>query len=199
MASTAARPYHHGNLRAALLEEAERALARDGVQGLSLRELARGLGVSHAAPRRHFADRQALFTALAESGFGRLGRELDAALAAAGPEFSERLAAVAGAYVRFATEHAALLELMFVAKHGPGAEFLHELATQAFAAPMTVIAQGQAAGDVVAGDLERIGVLTWATMHGLAGMINSGLVFDAPLPELVAEAVDRLVAGLAPR
>src|SRR5919107_3634135 len=79
-----ARPYHHGNLRAALLEAAERALARGGE--LSLRELAREVGVSHAAPRRHFADKQALLDALAEGGFERLGAEMRAAIAGAGPD-----------------------------------------------------------------------------------------------------------------
>ena len=95
------RPYHHGNLRAALLEAAERALARGGE--LSLRELAREVGVSHAAPRRHFAGKQALLDALAEDGFERLGADMRDAIAGAGPEFRARLTALARTYVRFAT------------------------------------------------------------------------------------------------
>ena len=79
---TATRSYHHGNLRAALLEEAERALAAG--RELSLRELAREVGVSHAAPRRHFADKQALLDAMAQDGFERLGAELGEALSAEG-------------------------------------------------------------------------------------------------------------------
>ncbi len=63
------RPYHHGNLRTALLAQAEKTVRERGVQDLSLRELAREVGVSHGAPRRHFPDRQALLNALAESGF----------------------------------------------------------------------------------------------------------------------------------
>src|SRR3954469_19753524 len=113
------RPYHHGNLRAALLEAAERALARGGE--LSLRELAREVGVSHAAPRRHFAGKQALLDALAEDGFERLGNDLRGAMADA-DGFDARLRAFVRAYVRFATEHAALLELMFAGKHRPGAD-----------------------------------------------------------------------------
>jgi len=66
------RPYHHGHLRDALLAEAERTLREQGVEQLSLRDLARQAGVSHAAPRRHFADRQALLDALAGAGFARL-------------------------------------------------------------------------------------------------------------------------------
>src|SRR5213592_1296667 len=81
------RSYHHGNLRAALLEGAERMLAERGSGELSLRELAREVGVSHAAPRRHFPDRQALLDALAEAGFARLGSELRTAVDGAGEDF----------------------------------------------------------------------------------------------------------------
>jgi AcrR family transcriptional regulator len=117
------RPYHHGNLRAALLGEAERTLREQGIDALSLRDLARQAGVSHAAPRRHFADRQALLDALAASGFVRLGDEVRAAIDAAGEDYQARLRAVATAYVRFATRDAALLELMFAAKNaGPAAK-----------------------------------------------------------------------------
>ena len=97
------RPYHHGNLREALLEQAERTLRERGVEALSLRELAREVGVSHGAPRRHFPDRQALLDALAEAGFERLGAELRAAADGAGEDFEPRLRATAAAYVRFAT------------------------------------------------------------------------------------------------
>src|ERR1700686_4544319 len=87
------RPYHHGNLRAALLEQAERTVRERGVQDLSLRELARAVGVSHGAPRRHFPDRQALLDALAEAGFARLGAELRDAVDGAGDDFQARLRA----------------------------------------------------------------------------------------------------------
>src|SRR5881409_3479699 len=127
VADVATRPYHHGNLRAALLERAERVVSERGVHALSLRELAREVGVSHAAPRRHFADRQALLDALALEGF------------------------------RFATRHAALVELMFAAKHRPGAEELEDAAQRAFAMVLALIDQAQAAGELVAGDCERIG------------------------------------------
>ena len=67
------RPYHHGNLREALLAAAERTLVAGGASSLTLRELGRELGVSHTSPRRHFADKQALLDALALRGFERLG------------------------------------------------------------------------------------------------------------------------------
>src|SRR5688572_681019 len=100
------RTYHHGNLRATLLGHAERVLDEGGE--LSLRELARRAGVSHAAPRRHFPDKQELLDALALDGFRRLRAQLDVALASEDP-----MLAWAQTYVRFATEHAALLDLMY--------------------------------------------------------------------------------------
>jgi AcrR family transcriptional regulator len=197
--ATTTRPYHHGNLRAALLEGAERALARGGVQELSLREVAREIGVSHAAPRRHFAGKQALLDALAEDGFLRLEREMREALGRAGDGFRERLAALARTYVRFATQHAALLELMYAGKHRPGAEAVREAGERAFAAPLALIAEGQAAGEVIAGDPERIGALAWASFHGLAAMANGGLIDGAALDVLVDEAVAQLQDGFRPR
>jgi AcrR family transcriptional regulator len=189
-----ARAYHHGNLREALLEAAERSLG-DG--GLSLRELARDVGVSHAAPRRHFPDKQALLDALAEDGFERLGRELDEAMSAVGGSLRERLGAFARAYVRFATEHSALLELMFAGKHRD--ETLRAAANRAFAAPLALFTAAQASGEIVAGDTERVGIVALATLQGLASLANNNMLGDADLDEVVEEAVDRLVLGLRPR
>jgi AcrR family transcriptional regulator len=197
LAPVTARPYHHGNLRTALLQGAERALARGSVQELSLREVAREIGVSHAAPRRHFAGKQALLDALAQDGFERLEREMRAAMEADG--FRERLAALARTYVRFATEHAALLELMYAGKHRHGAGAVREAADRSFAVPLALIADGQAAGEVIPGDPERVGALAWASFHGLAAMANGGLIDDAALDELVVDAVDRLLDGMRPR
>ncbi len=139
------RPYHHGNLRAALLAQAERTLREQGSEQLSLRELARQAGVSHGAPRRHFADRQALLDALAETGFSRLGDELRAALDAADDDYGARFRATATAYVRFATRDAALLDLMFAGKDRGQSSALHDASERAFAAILELIQQGQQA------------------------------------------------------
>jgi len=194
--AVSARPYHHGNLRAALLESAERTLSEGGE--LSLRELARRTGVSHAAPRRHFADKQALLDALAEDGFERLGAALRDAMPA-GDGFDARLLAFARAYVRFATEHAALLELMFACKHRPGAAAsLREAADRAFEVPLALIAEGQARGEVVAGDPEGVGMVAFAAAHGIAALANNQMLPD-DLDAVVEAAIGRLVLGLRPR
>src|SRR3954464_10583407 len=132
MSATAQRPYHHGNLRSELLSCAERALSEGGLAQLSLRDLARQVGVSHAAPRRHFADKQALLDALAEDGFLRLGAELQGAVRGGG--LAERMLSFARTYVAFAVDHAALLELMFAGKHR--IEAVRVASDQAFTAPL---------------------------------------------------------------
>src|SRR5215471_18022333 len=71
--AAAAAPYHHGALREAMLEAAERILERDGIAGLTLRAAAREAGVSHAAPKNHFGDLRGLLSELAAVGFARFG------------------------------------------------------------------------------------------------------------------------------
>jgi AcrR family transcriptional regulator len=97
--------YHHGDLRAVILAEAARLVAEHGADGVSLRELARSAGVSHAAPAHHFTDRRGLFTALAVQGFQLLAT----ALTAARGNFTD----AALAYVRFAIEHPGHYQVMF--------------------------------------------------------------------------------------
>ena len=191
--ATPARTYHHGNLRSALLSAAETALAAG--EDLSMRELARQVGVSHAAPRRHFADKQALLDALAEDGFIRLGEALRAAVADG--EFPERLLGFARTYVAFAIEHAALLDLMWAGKHR--LEAVRLASDQAFTAPLALIAEGQATGEVVAGDLEEVGTLAVATLHGLAAMVNNGMLEAAAMDAIVPATVELLLLGLRPR
>ena len=110
------RPYHHGDLRDALLQAGEAMLERVGPEALSMRELAREVGVSNNAPRRHFASKQALLDALALQGFERLGAALNRALADQDKDFEKRLVKLARANIRFASSHRALRRLMFTAK-----------------------------------------------------------------------------------
>jgi AcrR family transcriptional regulator len=189
------RPYHHGNLRAALLAQAEQALRRQGLDGLSLRELARQIGVSHAAPRRHFADRQALLDALAKTGFDRLGAELRAAAENAGEDYEARLRATAKAYVRFAINDAALLELMFASKQCEQTEELHRAADRAFSIILELVEEGQADGVLEPGEPERIGLLLFATMQGIAALVTAGIVLPQQVDSLVADATGRFLHG----
>lgn len=192
------RPYHHGRLRAALLAAAERTLRDHGEDQLSLRELAREVGVSHAAPRRHFPDRQALFDALAVAGFARLHEQLRDAYDAADTDFASRLQAVVATYIRFATDDAALLRLMFSSKHRPGAEHIVEAAFPAFTLMHELIEQGQEAGALAGGDPGQVGIVLFATMQGIATLINGDMVKPELLDGLVEKAVEQFVRGASP-
>jgi len=190
------RPYHHGNLRSALLAAAERTLRERGAQALSLRELARDVGVSHAAPRRHFPDRQALLEALAQEGFARLGIELGAAVDGEREDFVARMRAIGAAYIRFATRDAALLELMFASKHhDEQAGSLEEAAERAFAVMLEVIEQGQREGVLDAGDPERVGLVLFATVQGIAAMVSAGIVAPEQVDELLDDAIEHFLRG----
>jgi AcrR family transcriptional regulator len=191
----AERPYHHGNLRTALLDEAERTVRERGVQELSLRELAREIGVSHGAPRRHFPDRQALLDALAEAGFERLGVELREAHEGAGEDFQSRLQATAAAYVRFATRDAALLELMFAGKHSEHSDTLRPAAENAFSTMFELIEQGQAEGVLKPGEPERVGLVLFATIQGIAALVTGDMIGSDQVDQLLADAIERFLRG----
>jgi AcrR family transcriptional regulator len=189
--------YHHGDLRAALLARAEQKLSRDGAQALSLRDLAREVGVSHGAPRQHFRTKQALLDALAEAGFERLGRELTAAVGGNDGDFAQRLTALAQAYVRFASRDAALLDLMFAGSRRPGADpRLRQASDRAFEAPIALIANAQAGGDIVADSGDRAATATLAMLQGLAWLATSGVIGDRSIVAIVAEAIETLIYGL---
>src|ERR1700750_1746429 len=107
------RPYHHGDLKTALLTVAEQILEQHGVQELTLRAIARAAGVSHAAPNNHFGDLTGLLSELAALGFARFGAQLAAAMAHGGDDARRRMTAMGLAYVGFARAQPGLFALMF--------------------------------------------------------------------------------------
>ncbi|KUN22466.1 TetR family transcriptional regulator [Streptomyces corchorusii] len=196
---SAPRPYHHGDLRAALLKSAERTLRDKGVGALSLRELARDVGVSHAAPGRHFKDKQALLDALALDGYERMNQALAAADRPDRP-FEERMTAFARAYLGFAVENPELLELMFARKHDPDSSAQLAAAVDRSLNTFTrLVADAQEQGEIVQGDPERLTTVAAASLHGLAALI-AGCALDAE--ETLAGLdthVHLLLHGLRPR
>jgi AcrR family transcriptional regulator len=186
------RRYHHGNLRQALLEQAMVALRDGGSDELSLRELARAVGVSHAAPRRHFPDRQALLDALAIEGFARLGADMRDAVDDGDQEFEPTLQRCAHAYVTFATTDAALLEVMFAGKH---TEKVDEAAALSFAPIVELILRGQAEHVFEDGDPERVGLMLLSVIHGIASLRSAGMLAAEQLEWLVDDAIANFLRG----
>ncbi|MEU7560359.1 TetR/AcrR family transcriptional regulator [Streptomyces eurythermus] len=187
------RPYHHGDLPSALLAQAEQTLRDKGADQLSLRELARAIGVSPAARSRHFKTKQDLLDALAQTGFERLADAVAASQEGSGQTFAQRLDAAARAYVNFAVDNAALLELMFSAKHSPQASpALTAAAHRWWEFFLELIAAGQRSGEVRNGPLERIGLPVFAALHGYVGVVISGM-----LPHDLAEhGLDDVMASI---
>jgi AcrR family transcriptional regulator len=187
------RPFHHGNLRAVLLEQAEAMLRADGIDGLSLRELARQAGVSHGAPRSHFIDRQALLDALAERGFTRLTEDVRSALGGRG-SLHARFVRVARAYVDFAVEDAALMELMFQAKTGATAGPVRDASLRLFQVlDEAMVDPADAAADPDDDARERFKLLFAATMQGIAALVAARRISREQGDVLVREAMDAML------
>jgi AcrR family transcriptional regulator len=187
------RPFHHGNLRAVLLEQAEEVIRDGGVDGLSLRELARKAGVSHGAPRSHFVDRQALLDALAARGFDRLTERVASALHSDEP-FAERFRLVGRAYVDFAVDDAALMELMFAAKASDPAGSASAAAARLFGVlDEALVSSADARPDE--GELDRFKLLFAATMQGTATLITGRRITPQQGAALVDDATAVLLAS----
>ena len=192
------RPYHHGNLREALLLAAESALEARGAQELSLRELSRELGVSHASPQRHFPTKQALLDALAIMGFERLGAIVGKAAEARSRDLTVRLTKTALAYVGFSLEHPALVALMFEAKRRPGmSPELKAALISAFSHTPKILKESQEEGKIIAGDPDRLALTLNAALHGLVAMSIEGKIRGIPIKTLVPETVQHVLKGLS--
>ncbi|PVC76348.1 TetR/AcrR family transcriptional regulator [Streptomyces sp. CS081A] len=181
--------YHHGDLRAACLRAARELLEEDGSAGLSLRAVARRAGVSATAPYRHYADREALVSAVAAEGYRELAEHLTAAHPA--PSTPDDLAAVAVAYVRFALEHPALFRAMFAEPCDPTSEE-RVAATAAISEYVRSIVRDAFPG---VGDTDALATTVWALVHGLAFLHLDGKL-DTSTPEVVADQVRASVSAL---
>jgi len=173
------RPYHHGNLKDALVDAAVSLIGEVGPQAFTLREVARRAGVSHNAPYRHFADKDDLLGAVAAQGFERLTAALRAAMEGEGTAL-EKLARSGTGYVRFAMEFPLHLQVMFeLPHHLPRPEYM-AAARQAFDTLVEAVQAAQAEGGLPAGDPVSYAIISWAGVHGLAKLAGGGrLPFSA--------------------
>jgi AcrR family transcriptional regulator len=176
------RAYHHGDLRAALVEAGLRALETTQIADLSLRQLAREVGVSATAVYRHFPDKQALLKALASAGIEQLGRYQQAAAEAAGGT-AAAFGATGRAYVRFALANPALFRLIF--------SHLDPLGETVFGDSLAARLLQEKAFEAVGDDraqARRLMIQAWAVVHGLAM-----LMLDGQLPRdeaLIDQVID---------
>ena len=154
-------PYHHGDLRTALLTAAEAILEQEGFHALTLRHIARKAGVSHAAPAHHFGDLTGLLSELAAAGYRRFGRAM--------AEPGGGLRGMGKAYVGFAIAHPNLFQLMF---RGDQLDFTRPALKHASQASFDALSAATASLDP-AQSLPNLAA-TWAIAHGLALLLING-------------------------
>jgi AcrR family transcriptional regulator len=194
----ARRPYHHGNLRRALLDEALATIRTDGVDGLTLREIGARLGVSRTALYRHFADKRALLAAVATEGFRTLRQELVAAWEEGGRGRAASQA-MGVAYIRFAVANPSHYRVMFsrFVDPEPCEPELAAEAGGAFQALVDSIAALQRDGVVRGDDAVLVARFVWAVVHGVAMLAIDGQLPELNgIEELMPYALERLGAGI---
>jgi AcrR family transcriptional regulator len=189
--SSKSKPYHHGDLRHALIEASLALIAEEGFAALTLREVARRAGVTHAAPYRHFADKEALLAAVAEEGFRTMAAQMRERMdRETGP--TQRLSACGVAYVLFAIQHPAHFRVMF----GPhftrrvDHETLAREGGNAFGLLVQSIIEGQKAGELREGEPMPLALMSWSLVHGLASLLVDGqlqnMTAEGPTAEQLA-------------
>jgi AcrR family transcriptional regulator len=195
----AAARYHHGDLRRALIDAALHLIERRGPDGLTLREAARLVGVSHAAVYRHFSDKTALLRAVATEGVAGMRDAMQAAVAGVADPV-EAFQRFGVAYVLYAVEHPAHFRVMY----GPEADCQEGPLAEAKEEKMGMLIAGveacQRAGVFPAGPPEPLAVVAWSLVHGLATLWVDGVLQRTTLPagdpRAAAEMVTRTMLGV---
>jgi AcrR family transcriptional regulator len=159
-----AHPYHHGDLRNALLIAARAMLEEGPLTALSLRAVARRAGVSHAAPYRHFANQEAMLVEVAREGFVELRHQVEAVDASG--TLTERIAGLSQTYMGFVARHPALVRLMF----GP------QIADRNRHSDFGEAADGVGEAIGILLNDTTFGLAVWAALHGLAAMVLENVI-----------------------
>ncbi|MEL6527734.1 MAG: TetR/AcrR family transcriptional regulator [Chloroflexota bacterium] len=193
--------YHHGDLRNALIEAGLHQLTEAGIERLSLRKIARDVGVSHNAPYMHFKDKEGLLAAMALEGFTLLYDATNVFASNTDMSWHAQFSAVAHAYVDFALTHPAHMQVMFRDYDSNIYPDTSQSAERAFNLLRDVMAEGQQAGLIEAGDSAKQAALIWSLLHGLAMIIAADKMPDSVIAEgesrqLIQLFIDQVYRGL---
>jgi len=172
----AARAYHHGNLREALLESALALIGEGGPAGCTLREVARRAGVSHNAPYRHFRDKEELLAEVAAQGFEELTRSMQEAARKHKGSLA-RLRSSGLAYVDFALRRPQHFTVMFdapMARGDAASNAASDAGARAFKTLVGFVKDCQAEGQLPPGDPLPIALMAWSLVHGIAKLAVAG-------------------------
>lgn len=190
------KPYHHGDLRRQILDEAARLLRDEGESGLSMRKLAMNLGVSRTAPYHHFTDKQALLCGIAEEGFRRLREVVSTPPYKEGTEISEAAVRVfVHRYVQFSIDNAEYYELMFGARLWKSQQLTESLKVEAHNAFKVYIEQirlWQKSMNNVSVDALRFAQVSWSTLHGMSRLLIDGIYIDATAINVMSDTAAKM-------
>ncbi len=193
--------YHHGDLHNALIQAGLSVLETDGEAALTLRKVARVAGVSHAAPYRHFADKNALLSVIAQQGFSKLTEAMQAVHTQYADSPVQLLPEIGSCYIRFGIENAAYFQLMFggLLRANHEDEALRAAGEATFAEVVRAITISQKIGLVRDGDAVELATTAWAMAHGIAALLLEDMlaVHQQGDGELLArQALQNLMLGL---
>ncbi len=194
--------YHHGDLRQALLKSAITHIRANGVHNLSLRDLAREIGVSHTAPYRHFVDKEALLVTLAEEGYVRLISSIKDAINSS-TEIAVQVENMAWTYVHFFISNTVHAQIMFGSELAERTRFptLEKASDEIFALAQNVMENGQRQNKVVKGSTALLTATAWSTVHGLSVLLSSQRLHKnaeklLKPEELTRQAIRTLLSGI---
>lgn len=197
-------PYHHGDLRQALVTEASRLLAEGGIDALSLRRLAENVGVSRSAPYHHFKDKHELLCAIAEQGFTELDQLIVSARSDSSLPLHQRLSDFVHHYVHFAMHNPERYELMFgrpIWKKSAPTDSLKQVAYNTFRHYVETMSDWLAQSALSSGTDRRLRIAqtSWATLHGLCRLMIDGIYLNPDdIHAVCDEAVTLMSTALHP-
>jgi AcrR family transcriptional regulator len=193
---TMRRPYHHGDLREAVLGHAVVKIEADGPAALSLRDLARECGVSPSAPQKHFATKQDLLTALAVRGYDELADAMSDARFDG--TIDKALMKIGQAYVAYVVDHPRLLQLMFGRRFDEDAHDVASAAMRAYAPIDEALERARTRGEIV-GNRRNVAIFIQVLLQGLACSFSNGALGATSQQTVVRQVVNSSLAGLRPR
>lgn len=193
-------PYHHGDLKNALIKAGADLLVEEGVKSLSLRKVASKVGVSHSAPYAHFQDKETLIAAITTEGFRQLFGRIEDTIQVYQDQPSELLLEVAYTYVQFAQESPAFYKLMFsgILEHEQTFLDFVNISKASFQQVVDLVSLCQAAGVLPEGPADVMAVSTWSLVHGFASLllerqISHTILERYSLKELVQKTIEPMM------